>query len=573
MKHLSFGSMFFLLFSIFHSNVQAQLNNKYPQNYFSNPLTIPLQLVANFGELRANHFHMGLDIRTQGRENLPVYAPANGYIARIKIEKYGYGNAIYINHPNGYSTVYAHLNSFYPALAGYLKQKQYQEQSWEQDFILPANLFPVNKGQFIANSGNTGGSAGPHLHFEIRDTKTEKNLNPLVFGFGLKDNTPPVLYKLFWYDRRVTTYSTPGTGKQIPFVQKGNTYTSTATPVIVNSPVISFGFDAEDIIPGNAFKLGIYTAQIWLDDSLINGFTLNDFSYLQTRYLNACIDYSKYSRDKKFVQYLAQLPGNHLDIFDSTAGNGTIILADTAPHRVKIAIADVAGNTTRLIFTIQLGNIILVQNTGNGTNLLQPNRENKVTGKNATLVFTKNSFYDFVPFNLQEITSNKKNAVSPAIILHNLAVPVHDSFDIYIKTTLPANNYLKNNVVMQLVNGGNVHTYKGEWNGDWMHARFRNLGTAQLLIDSIPPSVTPIGWKSAMALTNAKKIAFKCTDDIDEIETFNAWLDGKWLLFTAHENIYTYMFDEHCTSGSHTLTIQVTDIAGNSTQKNYTFNR
>ncbi|NNV56953.1 peptidoglycan DD-metalloendopeptidase family protein [Limnovirga soli] len=573
MKHLSLGSMFFLLFSIFHSNAQAQQNNKYPQNYFSNPLTIPLQLVANFGELRANHFHMGLDIRTQGRENLPVYAPAHGYIARIKIEKYGYGNAIYINHPNGYTTVYAHLNSFYPALAAYLKQKQYQEQSWEQDFILPANLFPVNKGQFIAYSGNTGGSAGPHLHFEIRDTKTEKNLNPLLFGFGLRDNTPPVLYKLFWYDRRVTTYSNPGTGKQIPLMQKGNTYSNSATPVIVNSPILSLGFDVEDIIPGNPFKVGIYTAQIWLDDSLINGFTLNDFSYLQTRYLNACIDYSKYSREKKFVQYLAQLPGNHLDIFDTSAGNGTIILADTAPHSVKIAIADVAGNTTRLNFTIQLGNITLVQNTGNSTNMLLPNKENKVTGKNAKLVFTKNSFYDFVPFNLQEITSNKKNAVSPAIILHNLAVPVHDSFDIYIKTTLPANNYLKNNVIMQLVSGSNVHTYKGDWNGDWMHARFRNLGTAQLLIDTIPPSVTPIGWKSGMVLTNPKKIAFSCTDDIDEIETFNAWLDGKWLLFTAHENIYTYMFDEYCTSGSHTLTIQVTDIAGNSTQKNYTFNR
>src|SRR3954451_17526096 len=143
----------------------------YPQGYFRNPLGIPIQLAANFGELRTNHFHMGFDIRTQQRENLPVYAAAQGYVSRIKIEKSGFGRAIYISHPNGYTTLYAHLNDFYEELNSYVKDKQYADKQWEQEIDLKPNQFPVEKGQIIAYSGNTGGSEGPHLHFEIRDTK------------------------------------------------------------------------------------------------------------------------------------------------------------------------------------------------------------------------------------------------------------------------------------------------------------------------------------------------------------------------------------------------------------------
>src|SRR6478672_10051233 len=231
---ISFSLLFFLL----NKNSLSQSNSHvYPQGYFRNPLGIPIQLVANFGELRPNHFHMGLDIRTQGRENLPVFAAADGYISRIKIEKYGYGRAIYINHSNGYTTLYAHLNSFYDALEQYVKSKQYKDEKWEQDIELPANLFPVVKGQFIANSGNTGGSAGPHLHFEIRDTKTENNLDPLLFGMPLQDNIPPIVYGLFWYDRRFSAYTV--LPQAISIVKKNGVYTSAAPVVKVGSPIVS----------------------------------------------------------------------------------------------------------------------------------------------------------------------------------------------------------------------------------------------------------------------------------------------------------------------------------------------
>ena len=568
LKHIILLFIFFCFYQLSQSQVYS---SSYPQNYFRNPLDIPIQLVANFGELRPNHFHMGLDIRTQGRENLPVYAAADGYISRIKIEQYGYGNAIYITHPNGYTTLYAHLNTFYTALADYIKAKQYKEQSWAQDFELPAGLFNVTKGQFIAYSGNTGGSAGPHLHFEIRDTKTGNNLNPQLFGFNIVDKQPPVIYKLFWYNRQYSTYQLPG--KQIAIAKKGAAYTTAGKIIKVNSPVISLGITTEDLNPSTPFKIGIYSATLWMDDSILNDFKMDNFSYTDTRYLNASIDYSKYIKEKVYVQYLAQLPGNQLKIFDPEVSNGVIILADTMPHNIKIVVKDVYGNTSILNFQIQLQQPFSNYMYPENAQALLPEHENIVTGKNVKVLFSKNAFYDAVPFVLSEFTATNNNSASAVIGLHNYTVPVHDSFTVQIKTTLASNNFLKNYVVMQLTRGSGKVTVKGIWTGDWMTAGFKSLGNVQLLIDTVPPTVTPVAWKNGANLSTAKAIILKCKDDVDDINSFTALLDGKWLLFSANNDNYTYRFDEHCAKGLHTLTVTITDIAGNTTTQNFTFTR
>ena len=198
----------FWIFLFVHLSAFCQFFNdkQYPQNYFQWPVATTPGLVANFGELRPNHYHMGLDCRTDGRENLPVLAAADGYIAKVNIDATGFGRAIYINHPNGTTTLYAHLNDFYPDLEEYIKAQQYRLHQWKIKLDIPANLFPINKGDFIAHSGNTGGSQGPHVHFEIRDTKTDKVLNPLLFGFPIEDNIAPEIVRLAIYNRRYSTY-------------------------------------------------------------------------------------------------------------------------------------------------------------------------------------------------------------------------------------------------------------------------------------------------------------------------------------------------------------------------------
>ena len=191
--------------TFFSFSVYSQVSG-YAKNYFRNPLDIPIDLAANFGEIRPNHWHMGLDIKTNHRENLPVYAAADGYIAKVRVEPAGFGQAVYINHPNGLTTVYGHLNSFTPELQQYIINEQYKKESWQTDIDLPSTFFPVKKGQLIAYSGNTGGSQGPHLHFEIRDTKTTRCLNPLLFGFPLQDNISPDIIRLAMYNRGIGVY-------------------------------------------------------------------------------------------------------------------------------------------------------------------------------------------------------------------------------------------------------------------------------------------------------------------------------------------------------------------------------
>ena len=272
------------------------------------PVQAKIALAANFGELRPNHYHMGLDCKTDQKQNARVVAAADGYIAHIRIEPSGFGRSIYINHPNGLTTLYGHLNDFFPELEKYVKEQQYKMESWLVFLDIPPDLFPVKQGQFIAFSGNTGGSQGPHLHFEIRDTKTDKVFNPSLFGFPIPDNVPPTLIRLAVYDRRISTYSqTPklyvlkkinarlndavGQGKYIP-----------ASPIIItNTDRVSFGISAVDKYTGSYNPNGIYEAVLYNDDEPVVGFQLDNISYDETRYLNAHIDHKLRASGGPFV--------------------------------------------------------------------------------------------------------------------------------------------------------------------------------------------------------------------------------------------------------------------------------
>lgn len=542
----------------------------YPQNYFRNPLGIPIKLAANFGELRNNHFHMGLDIRTNQRENLPVYASAEGYISRIKIEQYGFGRAIYITHPNGYTTLYAHLNDFYPALETYIKNVQYEDEKWEQDLFIKPNLFPVNKGQFIANSGNTGGSAGPHLHFEIRETYTENNLNPFLFGLPVKDDIAPTFSRLYLYDRRQSTYNT--TPISIPIKKVGSGYTSVGNIVTTSSPVISFGINAADR-SNVSFNFGLYQAELYVDEVLQSGFQLNNFSYDDTRYINASIDYKTKAKSGAWIQHLSRLPGNQIHIFPATATEGKITLADTEIHDVRIVLKDVPGNTTSLKFKVRFTPSGYTPSAVVNSNVLLPGKPNKVVYPNAQAEFSANTFYDTVYFEHTSLPPTTAASASSIETLHNYTVPVHDSFTVRLKARpdLPTN--LKSKVVMQMVSNRKKEALKGWWQGDWVEAKFRDLGTFQLIVDADPPTLQPVGWSSGSNLRGKPSITILAKDAISELSFFRAELDGKWLLFSRKSDYFIHRFDERTTPGHHEFKIVIADEAGNITEKTFSFNR
>lgn len=562
-----FGITYLLL--TIHGFINAQDN--YPQGYFRNPLNIPVQLAANFGELRSDHFHMGLDIRTQSRENLPVYAAAGGYISRIKIEKYGYGRAIYINHPNGYTTLYAHLNSFYNALEQYVKDKQYADEKWEQDFELPANLFPVVKGQFIANSGNTGGSQGPHLHFEIRDTKTGNNLNPLLFGMPLQDNIAPIVYGLYWYDRRYSAYTV--IPQPISIIKKNGVYTSATAVVRVGSPVVSLGLRMEDMNNASSFKFGVYNAALYVDDALQFEFKLNDFIYDDSRYVNAGMDYTRWIKNKQGIQYLSILPGNKINIYIPLESDGKILLRDTATHKIKIVLSDEKQNTSTISFLLKYDKALQKDYSFPLTaTVVDVNSISNIKTSNASVHFDENAFYDALPLNVYETPSAIAKQVSPTLHTGDYSIPVHTDYNVMLKTS-SFDNSLKERIVMELKSGNSTTIKKGIWQNGWMISSFDELGDVRLLIDTIAPVIVPVAWKNGSAFISQKTLTIKCTDDLSRIAKFTATLDGKWLMFAKKSDYFIYTFDEHCTSGTHTLTVTATDIAGNTTTQTYNFTK
>lgn len=553
-----------LIFAIsFFIGIITQAQNNYPQNYFRNPLNISINLAANFGAVRSNHFHMGLDIRTNSQENLPVVAAADGYVSRIKVERYGFGNAVYVTHPNGYTTVYAHLNKYFDKLDEFVKEKQYKDEKWEQDIIFSPNQFPVTKGQLIALSGNTGGSAGPHLHFEIRDTKTEECINPLLFGFNIPDGIAPIISGLYWYDRRFSTYEPGANGVAVK--KAGNGYTSNV--IQVNSPQISFAIKAVDKA-NQGFNLGIYDAELLMDGKLVYSFKIDRVHYNDTRYLNGCIDYTKFVKDKMSIQHLSTLAGMKLENY-SSGSDGIINLQDNDVHDIEIILNDVNGNTSRLTTKVQLSNPSEKVLSNNKT--VVPNESKTIKTENAEINLSKNAMYDAVNFNMYE--KPDAEAVSNLIVLNSPYIPVHDYFTLKIKSNRKLSNEEKDKTVIELNYGSDKNIIKAKWSGDWAEGQFNRLGTARLLLDNSLPSVSP-NWKEGI-LVNAGLLRLKGTTKLGDIESFRAELDGKWLRFARIKDDFVYIFDEKCSkgSGSHILKVTTVNTAGNTNTQTFTFQR
>ncbi len=561
------------IFSVFFISVTAQIfpAKNYPQGYFQWPLIAKVGLAANFGELRPNHYHMGLDCKTDQRENVTVVAAADGYVAKIKIEPYGFGRCIYINHPNGLTTLYAHLNDFNPALEKYITAQQYQLQSWKVFIDIPANLFPVKKGQFIAYSGNTGGSQGPHTHFEIRDTKTDKVLNPLLFSFPIADNIPPDILRLAVYDRCTSTYEQ--TPKFYPIKKVNGVYVTTPAVLVYNTDRVSFAITAYDRYTGSTNKNGIYQAVLSDDENPVIGFQMDSISYEETRYLNAHIDYKLRSTGGSFVQHLSRLPGYNNGIYKEATGDGVIDLEDGNVHQIKIEVKDANGNTAVLKFGIKRGAAQKKQPVADTAVTHQqkefyPGFINVFENEKVRFFLPETSLYDSFRFKYNEIIPT---AGFPIYQLHNTSVPVQIMFSIIIKN-LTATHPDKM-VMHRFANNKNDYA-KAENENGWFKASFREFGNFQLLEDTILPKITPVGFREGMHIAKLNRLAFVVTDNTEELVNFIALLDGKWLRFSNNKGkTFIYKFDKHCTPGVHELKISVGDCVGNITEKIYHFTR
>lgn len=560
-----------ILFSLLVLTVlEGRGQRDYPKGYFRNPLDIPISLSGNFGELRAGHFHMGLDFKTNQRQNLRVYAAAGGYIARIKIEPGGFGRAIYINHPNGFTTVYAHLNDFYPALEAYVKGKQYELESWQVYLELPPGLFNVKKGDFIAYSGNTGGSGGPHLHFETRRTEDDVNINPLLFGLPLKDDTRPRILRLAMYDRTRSVYEQ---SPRIFPVRAASASALITNPRIIKSgsPMVSFAVTAYDTHSGSANLNGIYEGLLKVNGKEEESFKMEAISYNDTRYLNAHIDYRYKSGGGPYLQHLSELPGYLNSIYSKGNGSGVIDISDGGVHDIAIVVRDVNGNAMTLNTQVQYEYQAPPAPPKGKT--FYPLMLDGFEAENCEFYIGEKCLYDSVHIAYSSAASGDPAAISDAYTIGASYIPLHDSMLVMIRPQTVFSDAAKQRTVMQLQSGGKTYAQKVQWQHEWAYARFRGFGTFKLVVDSEPPEIVA-GFANGANLQKASHIAFTVKDNLNEVKKVRAELDGRWLRFTNDKyKTFLYHFDEKCPPGKHELRIYAEDEAGNSAVKSITFNR
>ena len=546
----------------------AQLfpENNYPQHYFQWPVGTAPGIVANFGELRPNHYHMGLDCRTESRVNLPVLAAADGYVSKINIDPTGFGRALYISHPNGMTTLYAHLNEFNPEIENYIEEQQYKLKQWKVQIEVPANILKVEKGEFIARSGNTGGSQGPHLHFEVRDTKSDKVLNPLLMGFPIEDNIPPVILKLAVYDSRYSTYEQ---SPKIYALKKVNgVYQPLGGKIKVNTDKVSFAISAFDKYTGSTNQNGIYSAILFNNDKAITGFEMDSISYDETRFLNAHIDFKTRNNGGPFLQYLSPLPGYKDGIYKTAKGeNGIITLSDENAHEIKIEVADAKNNSSLLKFDLIKESVSEKKNTSGL--VFEPNTINIFENDKVSFYMKDSAIYDYFHFKIREAP----NALGTAYYLQDDDVPVQQYYPIKIKGNFNIEDTGK--IEMKMMSHGRTKFKKAVYKNGWYESSFRDFGMFQLILDKTPPVVAPLwGFRDGADVSKVNKIAFSAVDNTQEIVDFTGLLDGQWLLFSNDKGkTFIYNFDKYCTPGEHSLELIVKDLVGNTTRKVYRFRR
>lgn len=556
--------IFLILLFITHTSVaQIFAPKNYPRNYFRWPVLAQPGIVANMGELRSNHYHMGLDCRTNQKQNIPVVAAADGYIAKIKIEPFGFGRAVYINHPDGLTTLYAHLNDFAPPLERYVTEQQYKLKQWNIFIDIPAGLFTVKKGDFIAYSGNTGGSEGPHLHFEIRETGTDKNLNPSLFNFPIPDTIPPVITRLAIYNRYISTFEQ--TPQFIPIKKQNGYYITAGTILKLKYSKISFGITAADRNNLSSNLNGIYEAALYADEKLACAFQIDKIGYDETRYLNANIDYKWMKSGGGFVQHLSRLPGYPQGLYKSIKGDGVLEFADTLVHNIRIEVKDANGNLSSMCFTIKADSATntKMQPIAKTSALFHPASVNVFERSGLLLYMPETCLYDSIRFRYSELISSTGFS---KYWLHDCNVPVHD----YFKVSIKAGEAFSSKMMMGNTCNGKNNFEKTVYANGWHSAWFREFGSCQLMIDTLPPIVSPVGFNKKLDFKKASRIAFTVADNCGEIASVNVTLDGQWLRFTYDKGrTFSYTFDERCPPGEHELRIKAVDVVGNTAEKVY----
>jgi murein DD-endopeptidase MepM/ murein hydrolase activator NlpD len=562
------GLIFFLLIHssiIFYGQVK-----QYPTDYFRSPLEIPLNLSGNFGELRTNHFHAGIDIKTEQREGLNVVAAADGYVSRIKVSPVGYGYALYIDHPNGYTTVYGHLLKYAAKIDQYVKSQQYELESFSVDLYPEKGLLPVAKGEVVGLSGNSGSSGGPHLHFEVRETPTEKLVNPLLFGLQVKDKIPPSVSGVWVVPLSDSSWVN---GARLPVVleTKGGGLKTTTLPKIYGD--VGFAITTVDMLDGNSNRCGIYRIEFFVDGLQVYGQRMDRLDFATNRAMNAHTIYERFKKDRTSIHGSYRLPGNPLDIYDNLVNDGVVSFRDGKVHVCEYRLLDIMGNETRVKFSIQ-------SQTAPGKPSVSRahlahwdwERDNAIETERLKISMKANTLYENLDLDISE-TTKIANSIGPAFLVASPYEPVHNAYSLALKADKVKPGYERKTTVVRWDPDKNkLIAEASRYDNGWISAEPMYLGYFALMTDTVKPGISIVDFATIMK--GKKSFSFKISDGLSGIDQIIPRIDGKWALmeYDAKNSRLTYYFDSlYISPGEHQFELTVIDAVGNEKKFNGRF--
>ena len=552
-----------LIFFLFYvANLSAQ-REKYPQ--YPNPVKIPVSLSATFGELRSNAFHAGVDIRTQGVEGKEVFAVADGYVSRIGVSPYGYGKVIYITHNDGFTSVYAHLSKFNQKLTDFVREKQYETESFAQNIILKENLFPIKKGDYLGLTGNSGSSGGPHLHYEIRYTKTQEPVNPMYFGLKIKDTQKPCIKGLAIYPLENSVVNNADTAIHLKVVSQDNKYHIENPEFKVNGN-IAFGINVYDQADGSANKNGVYSIELYADDNLIFSIISDKYSYDETRYINSLIDYSYYMKNnERFIRTeIDKL--NKLDNLYKTR-NGVVNVNEYDTIKMKYVVKDYNNNISELNFTLVGTTLPKLK-----TEEILPRSYYRIYDGESTEIYLdvfeaeipKLAFYRDVELKTSRIDTITNTYSYYAYNLGSEEIPLHKKITVRIK---PKKEYLNDSTLyIASVNKKGEFIFLGnKTSGDFLEAKTNTLGIYLIAKDSVNPIIKPINFKDNSSISENWSLRVEIEDKETGVNKYSMYVNDEWVLadYDAKNKLLVYQIDSHIKKGHNDLKVIVTDMVGN----------